>query len=136
MWYRPKQRTEESKIDERHLKKCSTSLAIREMQVKATLRFHLTPVKMAKSKTTYDNLCWRVWDKRNIPPFLVRVKIGTAPLDISMTISQKVRKQPTSRPSNTNFGYKPKGCSIISQGHVLNCVHRIIVCHIQKLKTT
>jgi hypothetical protein len=43
---------------EEHLKKCSISLVIREMQIKTTLRFHLTPVKMAKIKKSGDSRCW------------------------------------------------------------------------------
>ena len=44
---------------EKHLKKCSTSLVIREIQIKTTPRFHLTLVRMAKIKNSGVSRCWR-----------------------------------------------------------------------------
>jgi hypothetical protein len=43
----------------KHLKKCSKSLVIRKMQIKATLRSYLTPVRMAKIKNSGDNIFWQ-----------------------------------------------------------------------------
>jgi hypothetical protein len=50
---------EEAQTSKNHMKKCSPSLAIKEMQIKTTLKFHLTPVKIATIKNTTNNESWQ-----------------------------------------------------------------------------
>jgi hypothetical protein len=48
---------EEIQMAKKHMKKCSPSVAIKEMQIKITLRFYLTSVRIAIIKNTTNNMC-------------------------------------------------------------------------------
>lgn len=49
---------------DRHMKKCSTSLIMMELQIKTTTRYHLTPLRMANVNNSGNNRCWQGYRER------------------------------------------------------------------------
>jgi hypothetical protein len=106
---------------EKHLKKCSTFVVIREMQIKRTLRFHLTINRKAKIKNSKDSTCWKVVEQgEHISTSGESANSHNPPPEINLVVSQKTRDSFTSRLSYTTPEHIPKRFSTIPQGHFLN----------------
>ena len=78
---------------------------IREMQIKTTMGYNLTSVRMAIIKETRNNKLVRIWRKKNTCALLVGMQISAASIENSMEVPQKIKNRTTISSSNSASGY-------------------------------
>ena len=73
-----------------YMKRCSTSLIIRELQITSKMRYYFIPFRMAIIKKPHKQMLVRIWRKGNPSASLVGMQIGAATIESSMELPPKL----------------------------------------------
>jgi hypothetical protein len=103
---------EKVQMNDKCMKKGSSSVAIRELQIKITLRLHLTPARMDINKKANHTCWWGVGRGRNPYELSVGMKISAATMEVSMVFPQGTKNRTIRWSCYTTPGYEPKGTKV------------------------
>ena len=104
----------------KHLRKCSKSLMMREIEIKTTLRFHRIPIRMAKIKTQVTTHIGKDVEKEELSSIVGGIAYWYNHSGNQSGGSSESWKQIY---LNTTLGHMTKRCPIMPQGYMLHNVH-------------
>ena len=115
---------EDTQMAHRHMKKCSTLVGIRGIQIKTTMRYHLTPVRMAKiNKSGNDRYGWACRERGTLLHYWWECKLVQPLWKTAWKFLKKLKIELSYEAAITPLGIYPKDTNVIIQrAHVPECL--------------